>query len=107
MISFKKTIVQFGFGAVGKSFFEKVKKEISFQENQYFVITRDPSEFEPYMNLGGISTNFYVYDVQKENYQEIFQKFLKDNGILDELEALGIQEGDTVKLYGLQFEYYK
>lgn len=36
-----------------------------------------------------------------------FQKFLKDTGILDELEAKGIQEGDTVKMYGLQFDYYK
>ncbi|BBF42345.1 GTP-binding protein Obg [Lachnospiraceae bacterium KM106-2] len=36
-----------------------------------------------------------------------FQKFLQDNGILDELEALGIEEGDTVKLYGLEFDYYK
>lgn len=36
-----------------------------------------------------------------------FQKFLKDTGILDELEAAGIQEGDTVKMYGLQFDYYK
>lgn len=36
-----------------------------------------------------------------------FQKFLKDTGILDELEAAGIEEGDTVKMYGLQFDYYK
>lgn len=36
-----------------------------------------------------------------------FQKFLKDTGILDELENAGIQEGDTVKMYGLQFDYYK
>lgn len=36
-----------------------------------------------------------------------FQKFLKDTGILDELVAAGIEEGDTVKMYGLQFDYYK
>lgn len=36
-----------------------------------------------------------------------FQKFLKNNGILDMLEELGIEEGDTVKLYGLEFDYYK
>lgn len=36
-----------------------------------------------------------------------FQKFLKDTGILDELEAAGIQEGDTVRMYGLQFDYYR
>ena len=36
-----------------------------------------------------------------------FQNFMKDNGILEELENLGIQEGDTVKIYGHEFEYYK
>lgn len=36
-----------------------------------------------------------------------FQKFLKDTGILKQLEKLGIQDGDTVKLYELEFDYYK
>ncbi len=34
-----------------------------------------------------------------------FQKFMEDNGIIDELKALGLSEGDTVKLYGWEFEY--
>jgi len=36
-----------------------------------------------------------------------FQNFLKDTGILDELVELGIKDGDTVKLYGWDFDYYK
>ena len=36
-----------------------------------------------------------------------FQNFLKDTGILDQLEELGIKEGDTVRMYGLSFDYYK
>ena len=36
-----------------------------------------------------------------------FQNFLKDTGILKQLEDLGIQDGDTVKVYDLEFEYYK
>ena len=36
-----------------------------------------------------------------------FQKFLKETGILEELEALGIEEGDNVRMYGLSFDYYK
>ena len=36
-----------------------------------------------------------------------FQRFLKEQGILEQLEALGIQEGDTVRMYGLMFDYYK
>jgi len=36
-----------------------------------------------------------------------FQRFMKQNGILDELEELGIEDGDTVKIYGHEFDYYK
>lgn len=36
-----------------------------------------------------------------------FQKFLRETGILAELEEAGIQEGDTVRMYGLEFDYYK
>ena len=36
-----------------------------------------------------------------------FQKFLKETGILEQLENAGVQEGDTIRLYGLQFEYYR
>jgi len=35
-----------------------------------------------------------------------FQRFLKQSGIVDDLKAAGIEEGDTVKMYGLHFEYY-
>ncbi len=46
-------------------------------------------------------------NLESEKGFEFFQKFLKENGILDELEAMNIQEGDTVRMYGLQFDYYK
>lgn len=36
-----------------------------------------------------------------------FQNFMKDNGILEKLEELGITDGDTVKIYGHEFDYYK
>ncbi|MBD9014646.1 MAG: GTPase ObgE [Lachnospiraceae bacterium] len=36
-----------------------------------------------------------------------FQNFLKSTGILKDLENAGIQDGDTVRMYGLQFDYYK
>ena len=35
-----------------------------------------------------------------------FQKFMEERGIIDELKALGIKEGDTVKLYGWEFEFF-
>lgn len=46
-------------------------------------------------------------NLESEKGFRFFQKFLKDNGILNELEALGISEGDTVRMYGLTFDYYK
>ena len=46
-------------------------------------------------------------NLESERGFKFFQQFLKDNGILEELEALGIQEGDTVRMYGFAFSYYK
>jgi GTP-binding protein len=46
-------------------------------------------------------------NLESEKGFTFFQKFLKDNGILEELEKAGIQEGDTVRMYGLEFDYYK
>ena len=46
-------------------------------------------------------------NLESEKGFVFFQKFLKENGILDELEKLGIKDGDTVRIYGFSFEYYK
>lgn len=46
-------------------------------------------------------------NLESEKGFAFFQRFLKENGILDRLEELGIEEGDTVRLYGLEFDYYK
>lgn len=46
-------------------------------------------------------------NLESEKGFAFFQNFLKVNGILEKLEELGIQEGDTVRMYGLSFDYYK
>ena len=46
-------------------------------------------------------------NLDSEKGFQFFQKFLKTSGILEELECLGIEEGDTVRMYDLQFDYYK
>ena len=38
---------------------------------------------------------------------EITKEYLLDHRFAFYFEAKGIQEGDTVKMYGLQFDYYK
>ncbi|MDE7187460.1 MAG: Obg family GTPase CgtA, partial [Lachnospiraceae bacterium] len=46
-------------------------------------------------------------NLESEKGFKFFQDFLKVNGILEQLGALGIEEGDTVRMYGLSFDYYK
>ena len=46
-------------------------------------------------------------NIDSEKGFEFFQNFLKNNGILEDLEKAGIEDGDTVKMYGLEFDYYK
>lgn len=46
-------------------------------------------------------------NLESEKGFVFFQNFMKENGILEKLEELEIQEGDTVRMYGLQFDYYK
>ena len=46
-------------------------------------------------------------NLESEKGFMFFQNFLKVQGILKALEEKGIQEGDTVRMYGLVFDYYK
>ncbi|MCI8894344.1 MAG: GTPase ObgE [Lachnospiraceae bacterium] len=46
-------------------------------------------------------------NIESEKGFLFFQRFLKEQGVLDRLEQAGIQEGDTVRMYGLAFDYYK
>ncbi len=46
-------------------------------------------------------------NIESEKGFLFFQKFLKEQGILKELEERGIQDGDTVRMYGHEFDYYK
>ncbi|MEE1101558.1 MAG: GTPase ObgE [Agathobacter sp.] len=46
-------------------------------------------------------------NIESEKGFLFFQKFLKEQGILDELTERGIEEGDTVRMYGHEFDYYR
>ena len=92
-------------------------------------VTEFEPEYNPFEYLDDVSLPFEVkYDETEDEYVvegpriermlgytnlesekgfQFFQDFLKKNGILDQLEALGIEDGDTVRLYGLSFDYYK
>ena len=93
MVKFEGKIVQFGFGAVGKSFYEKVQKEIKFNENNYYVITADKSEFNAYINMGGMVANFVESNVSKDNFKEVFEKYLGEGDLLiDFADTVGTKD---------------
>ena len=99
---------------------DALPKEAVVFEQEY-----DPNEYNPNDNLpytvekSEEEENTYVVEGPKiermlgytnldsEKGFQFFQNFLKTTSILDELEAAGIQEGDTVRMYGLKFDYYK
>ena len=50
---------------------------------------------------------FGYTNLDSEKGFDFFQKYLKKSGILERLEAMGIKDGDTVRMYGHEFDYYK
>ena len=48
------------------------------------------------------STNFDDYESL-----QYFQRVLRKSGIIDMLEEKGIKEGDTVHMYGVEFDYVR
>lgn len=77
-------------------------------ENLPYTVEKSTEEENTYIVEGPKIEKMLGYtNLDSEKGFIFFQKFLKDTGILDELEAAGIQEGDTVRMYGLAFDYYK
>ena len=93
MIEFKNKIVQLGFGAVGKSFFEKIPKEINFDKDKYFVISRNKLEYTFFLELGGKIGNFIVADINRKNFKQIFSKYLNEGDLLiDFTDGVGTRD---------------
>jgi GTP-binding protein len=77
-------------------------------ENLPYTVEKSAEEEGVYIVEGPRIEKMLGYtNLDSEKGFSFFQKFLKDTGILEELEAAGIQEGDTVRMYGLSFDYYK
>ena len=75
--------------------------------NEPFEVTYDEKAKEYVVEGPRIEKMLGYTNLDSEKGFQFFQKFLKDNGILKELEDLGINEGDTVRMYGFSFNYYK
>ncbi len=87
--------------------FEK-EFEISYASDQNLPYTVEKGEDGAFVVEGPRIEKMLGYtNLESEKGFQFFQNFLKENGILEDLEAAGIQEGDTVRMYGLAFDYYK
>ena len=74
---------------------------------QGYTVTYD-NEDEEYVVEGPKIEKMLGYtNLDSEKGFTFFQGFLKSSGILEELEKLGIEDGDTVRMYGHSFDYYK
>ena len=83
-------------------------EDMLVQENLPYTVTQAEDEEGVYIIEGPKIEKMLGYtNLDSEKGFQFFQRFLKDTGILDELEALGIEEGDTVRMYGFEFDYYK
>ena len=72
---------------------EKGTFEIEVEDGVYYI---DAKFLEPILRT-----------VNLDDYSSLqyFQKVLRSSGIIDKLEEMGIQEGDTVNLYGFEFDF--
>ena len=93
-------------------------KDITFEQEYFpetmvrtiddaYTVEYDETEKEFVVEGPKIEKMLGYTNLESEKGFAFFQKFMADNGILDELEALHIQEGDTVRMYGFSFEYYR
>jgi len=55
----------------------------------------------------GIERMLGYTNMADEKGFSFFQRFMREKGIIERLENLGIQENDTVQMYELEFDYWK
>ena len=75
--------------------------------NEPFTVSYDEKSGEYVLEGPRIEKMLGYTNLDSEKGFLFFQGFLKDTGILEQLEELGIQDGDTVRMYGFSFDYYK
>ncbi len=82
------------------------KKENKYQEEP-FTVFYDEKKQEYVVEGPRIEKMLGYTNLEAEKGFLFFQDFMRKNGILKKLEELGIRDGDTVRMYGLTFDYYK
>ena len=83
-------------------------EDVLVTENLPYTVEVDEDDAHVFIVEGPKIEKMLGYtNLDSEKGFAFFQRFLKDTGILDDLEKAGIQEGDTVRMYGFEFDYYK
>ena len=82
-------------------------EDMASEADEAFSVYYDKDEAEYVIEGPKIEKMLGYTNLESEKGFAFFQKFLADTGILDQLESLHIQEGDTVRMYGYSFEYYR
>lgn len=92
-----------------KSVFEQefFPEDVLIKEELPYEVSYDEAEKEYVIEGPKIEKMLGYTNLESERGFAFFQRFLKDSGILADLEKLGIQEGDTVRMYGFLFDYNK
>ena len=80
---------------------------LQYEDDEPYTVEYDEEEDEYVVEGPKIEKMLGYTNLESEKGFAFFQKFLKESSILEELEKLEIKEGDTVRMYGLSFQYYK
>lgn len=100
-------------GAILKDYPEDIVFAEEYEEYDEVAIDREPFTIEVedgnyYIVTGvGVEKMIGYTNIDTEKGFAFFQRYLKEKGIIEALEEKGIQEGDTVRIYDLEFEFWK
>ena len=95
-----------------KNYPEDIVFEEEYEEYDEVAVDQEPFtievEDEVYVVRGvGVEKMIGYTNIDTEKGFAFFQRYLKEKGILEALEEKGIQEGDTVRIYDMKFEFWK
>ena len=90
----------------GAKFEQEYFPELYIAASEPFSVSYDEKAKEYVIEGPRIEKMLGYTNLNSEKGFLFFQKFIKDNSIDVRLEELGIEEGDTVRMYGHYFEFY-
>ena len=100
-------------GRILREYPEDIVFEEEYEEYDEVKVDQEPFTIEEvedgYFVVTGVGVEKMIgyTNIDTEKGFAFFQKYLKEKGIIEALEEKGIEEGDTVHIYDLDFEFWK